>query len=308
VLYERIDFAGLRKKSFALSGALCVIGALSLLLFGLNLGVDFSSGTTMDISVGQQTTREEALELFEQAGLVPPGAPTIGGANQDRVTVRYKDVLDEDERNRILGVFESRFGEGKVSAEVRTVDAGMAREFGLKTILYVAIACIGIMLYVAVRFEWRMAVAAIIALAHDAFITVGLFSVFRLEVNLPFVAAVLTIIGYSINDTIVIFDRVRENLRTAKLKTFEDLKHLVNLSVRQTFVRSVNTGLTVIFAAVCLLVFGSTAIRLFSLAMLIGLIVGIYSSIFIAGPLWMLLKNRAMQRQRLAARAAGAKQ
>jgi SecD/SecF fusion protein len=307
VHYNKIDFVGLRKKCFIGSIAVCVLGLLSLLIFGLNLGVDFSSGTTMDISVGQSTTKEEALELFEEAGFVPPGAPTIGGAGQDRVTVRYKDVLSEDDRNRILQVFENRFGEGGVSAEVNTVDAGMAREFGLKTILYVGIACIGIMLYVAIRFEWRFALAAIIALVHDAFITVGMFSIFRLEVNLPFVAAVLTIIGYSINDTIVIFDRVRENMRTAKLKTYDDLKLLVNTSIRQTFVRSVNTGLTVIFAAVCLLIFGSPAIRLFSLAMLIGLIVGIYSSIFIAGSLWMSLKYRAMLKERLAARTASAK-
>jgi SecD/SecF fusion protein len=147
---------------------------------------------------------------------------------------------------------------------------------------------------VSIRFEWRFAVAAIIALLHDAFIVVSIFSIFRLEVNLPFVAAVLTIIGYSINDTIVIFDRVRENLRFAKIKSFDDLAELVNRSTWQTMTRSINTVITVLIAALCLFIFGSPAIRLFSLAMIVGLISGAYSSIFIASPIWMLLKNRSL--------------
>lgn len=296
--FNQIDFVKHSKKFMIVSLTVVVLGVLSLFMFGLNLGVDYSSGTTMDISVGTIITSEEATELFEKAGHVPPVAPTIGGNNQERLTVRYKDVLSEEQRKSILAVFEEKYGAENVAHEENTVDAGMARELGLKTILYVAIACVGIALYVSIRFEWRFAVASIVPLAYNAFAIVAIFSIFRLEINLPFVAAVLTIVGYTINDTIVIFDRIRENMRFAKLKTYGDIRELVNTSVRQSFTRTVNTGITVIFTAACLLVFGSEAIQLFSLAILIGLVFGAFSSIFLASPLWMTLKNKSLQAKR----------
>src|SRR5690606_27355591 len=130
------------------------------------------------------------------------------------------------------------------------------------------------------------------ALLHDAFIVISMFSILRLEVDLTFIVAVLTIIGYSINDTIVIFDRIRENLRFAKIKNIGDLTKLVNDSVAQTMTRSINTVVTVLFAAVCVFIFGGESIRMFSLAMVIGLVAGAYSTIFIASPLWLLLKSK----------------
>jgi preprotein translocase subunit SecF len=165
------------------------------------------------------------------------------------------------------------------------------RELAQKGIYAVLIASVGIVIYVTIRFEWRFAIAGIVALLHDAFIVVSLFSIFRFEVGLPFIAAVLTIIGYSINDTIVIFDRIRENMRFAKIKTHEDLQNVVNASVWQTLTRSINTVMTVVVAALCLFIFGGESIKLFSLAMLFGLFSGAYSSIFIASPLWLLLKK-----------------
>jgi SecD/SecF fusion protein len=176
------------------------------------------------------------------------------------------------------------------------VDPTIARELLTKAIYAVALASIGIIIYVSIRFEWRFALAGIIALLHDAFIVVSVFSIFRLEVNLPFIIAVLTIIGYSINDTIVIFDRIRENLRFAKLKNLDDLAELVNQSIWQTMTRSINTVVTVLIAAVCLFIFGSESIRLFSLAMIVGLISGMYSSIFIASQVWLVLKNKSLNK------------
>jgi SecD/SecF fusion protein len=182
----------------------------------------------------------------------------------------------------------------KVAHEENTVDTELATELAQAAIVAVLIASLGIIIYVSIRFEWRFAIAAIVALLHDAFIVVSIFSIFRWEVNLPFVAAVLTIIGYSINDTIVIFDRVRENLRFSKIKNFNDLSELVNRSIWQTMTRSINTILTVLIGALCLFIFGSSAIKYFSLAMIVGLISGGYSSIFIATPLWLLMKNKSV--------------
>jgi SecD/SecF fusion protein len=148
------------------------------------------------------------------------------------------------------------------------------------------------MIYVMFRFEWRFALAANIAILYDAFVVVAVFSIFRLEVDLPFIAAVLTTIGYSINDKIVIFDRIRENLRFGQFKNREQLAEMVNASIWQTMARNIYTVLAVLIVAVCLFIFGSESIKLFALAKIIGLSSGAYSSICIASPLWLLLKGK----------------
>lgn len=144
-----------------------------------------------------------------------------------------------------------------------------------------------------------MGLAAIVALLHDAFFIIAFFSLTRLEVDLTFIAAILTIVGYSINDTIVTFDRIRENMKKFKSKTFEDLKFIVNLSLRETLTRSLNTIITVIIAVAALLIFGSDSILNFSIALLVGLIAGTYSSIFIASQLWLVWKGKQLERKRV---------
>lgn len=206
------------------------------------------------------------------------------------MSIRFNDVLTEDQdhqlKSRILEL------DNGASMEINTVDPEMAKELATNAIWAVLLSSLGIIVYVSIRFEWRFAVAAIIALLHDAFMVVTIFSIFRLEVDLTFIVAVLTIIGYSINDTIVIFDRIRENLRFGKQKTRQDLADLVNKSVSQTLMRSLYTALTVFIAALFLLMLGGVSIRMFSLAMVIGLLFGAYSSIFIASPLWFVLKSK----------------
>lgn len=164
----------------------------------------------------------------------------------------------------------------------------------LKALIY---ASIGIIIYVSLRFEWRMGLSSVLALLHDAFMIVAVFSLFRIEVDITFIAAVLTIIGYSINDTIVTFDRVRENLHKLKVITSpEQIDDIVNRSIRQTMTRSINTVLTVIVVVVAILLFGAPSIFNFSLALLVGLISGVFSSIFIAVPLWGIMKKRQLKK------------
>lgn len=293
---KRFDFVRNRNKFFAFSIAITIVGMLTLLIFNLNYGVDFRAGTSLDITAGQTVDKSKVEQIMKDAGF-EPSVLTIGGDTNNRVTARFDSVLSTDEINKIVSGFKAVYGDN-ISYEENTVDPAIALELGKKAIYAVAIASLGIIIYVSIRFEWRFALAAIIALLHDAFIVVSFFSIFRLEVDLPFVAAILTIIGYSINDTIVIFDRIRENLRFAKLKTFDDLANLVNRSIWQTMTRSINTALTVLIAAVCLLVFGSESIRLFSLAMAIGLICGGYSSICIASQVWILMKKNSLNAKR----------
>jgi len=294
--YRIFDFVKHRRVFFSISSAVTVIGIVSLLVFGLNYGVDFKAGTSMDILVGKAVTQAEAEAVLREAGFEAESVVVGGGG--ERVSIRFDRVLDAEtgESNKVVSAFRSAFGD-QVSAEENTVDPVIAQELGIRAIIAILAASVGIIALIMLRFEWRFALAGIVALLHDAFFVVTVFSVFRLEVNLPFIAAILTIIGYSINDTIVIFDRIRENMRFAKLRTFDDLCRLVNVSMSQTLVRSINTGLQVLVGALLLLLFGSESIRLFSLAMTLGMAIGMYSSIYIAAQLWIVMKWRSMQKK-----------
>lgn len=286
----RYDFVGNRNKFFLFSITLTVVGILSLLIFNLNFGVDFKAGTNMDISVGKKVTQQEAKDILVQAG-ISDITPTVGGNNNDRVSARFDEVLAQPKIVEIQNAFKAKFGD-QVSAEVNVVSPDMAQELGIKTIWAILIASVAIMIYVMFRFEWRFALAANIAILYDAFVVVAVFSIFRLEVDLPFIAAVLTTIGYSINDKIVIFDRIRENLRFGKFKNRDQLAEMVNASIWQTMARNIYTVLAVLIVAVSLFIFGSESIKLLALAKIIGLSSGAYSSICIASPLWLLLKGK----------------
>src|SRR5690606_1950356 len=290
----RYDFVKNRKKFFTFSIALTIIGILSLLIFQLNLGIDFKSGTTMDTVTEQPVKQQEVISVLNELGYSE--VPTIGGTNNDRISVRFGDELTNEQTREIQTAFKASFGEG-ASFEVNVVSAELARELAVKTIWAILAASILIMLYVMVRFEWRFAVSANIAILYDCFVVVALFSIFRLEVDLPFIAAVLTTLGYSINDKIVIFDRIRENLRFNPTRNEKQLTELVNASIWQTMARNLYTVLTVFIVTLFIFLFGSESIRLFSLAMLIGLISGAYSTLCIASPLWFEFKKREKKKK-----------
>lgn len=289
------DFVRRSRLFFTVSIFATAIGIGSLLMQNLHYGVDFKAGTNLDVVLPGAVTQQAAEGIVRGAGF-DPSVLTVGGAEQNRVSMRFDTVLGADGQaaSAIRQAFADSY-QGEVSAEESTVDPEMAREFARKAAVAVILSSLGIWLYVWFRFEWRFAVAAIIALLHDVFLVVTVFSVFRLEVNLPFIAAMLTIIGYSINDTVVIFDRIRENLRFARVSTEVELSRLVNDSINQTLSRSVNTIVCVLFASVALLVWGSESIRLFSLAMTVGLVAGMYSSIYIASQIWLVLKKRTLR-------------
>lgn len=288
----KVDFIKNRKKFYILSSTITLLGLIILFISGLNYGVDFRAGTSMDITVGQAVDKAKAEQVFKDAG-VEPSVVTIGGNAGDRISARFDNILPDTTTKKVKDTFVAAFGD-KVSQEINTVSPDMALELRNKALIAIAVASVAICIYVSIRFEWRFAVASIIAILHDAFVVVSFFAIFRLEVNLPFMAAILTTIGYSINDKIVIFDRVRENLRFARLKTSDDLSNLLNDSIWQTMARNINTVVTVLIAAVCLLIFGSESIKLFALAKIIGLTSGAYSSICIAGPLYYYLKNKTI--------------
>ncbi|WP_339219726.1 protein translocase subunit SecF [Paenibacillus sp. FSL H8-0332] len=284
---KELDFVHLSKFFYIFSIALTVAGLVFLATFGLNYSVDFKAGSNVDVALSKSITLAELQPALKGAGIEHEPTITIG---DKRVNIRYDQELS-DAQSETLKKSINKIDD-KASFEINTVDTEMAKELARNAIYSVLLSSIGIIIYVSIRFEWRFALASIVALLHDAFMVVAVFSIFRLEVDITFIVAVLTIIGYSINDTIVIFDRIRENLRFGKQKSYEDLKSLVNKSVAQTLMRSLYTAFTVFIAAFFLLIMGGESIRMFSLAMVIGLLFGAYSSIFIASPLWLLLKKR----------------
>ena len=219
----------------------------------------------------------------------------ISGDASNIGVARFNEEFSQEEINSLKAVAAEEFG---AEPNISTVSPTVGQELAKNALYALAIAALGIIIYVAFRFEWRMGVASVVALIHDAFFIVAVFSLLRLEVDITFIAAVLTIVGYSINDTIVTFDRIRENMkRMKKIDSFEQLEKVVNVSLRQTLGRSVNTVLTVVLVVIALLIFGAPSITNFSIALLIGLIAGTYSSIFIAAQLWLVLKKSELKKK-----------
>lgn len=295
----RFEFVRNRKRFFTFSIAVTALGLLSIILFQFNLGVDFKAGTSLDVAVGKSIEREQAEQLLAESGY-EPSSVTVGGANNDRVSIRFDRVLQSNPAERepteveeVIAIFQQYAG-ADVSYEENTVDPSMAKELAMRAFVAVLLASLGILIYVSIRFEWRIALAAVIALLHNAFFVISVFSIFRLEINLTFIAAILTIIGYTLNDTVIIFDRIRENFRTAKIKNADDLANMINRSINQMLTRTINTGVTIIFATVAIMIFGSKSIFLFSFAMTIGLLIGVYTSMFIAGQLWLTFKRNTL--------------
>lgn len=289
--WDKLDFAKHANKFFALSGVLIVAGIVVLFIFKLNLGIDFTSGTRADIQVTDGVTAETVNNELKDLGVEPESISTSGN---NTVVARYATDLNKEEVANVQSYFKEKYGaEPMLSTVSPVIGQELVRNAGL-ALLY---AAIGIIIYVTIRFEWRMGLPAVLALLHDVFIMVAVFSIFRLEVDITFIAAVLTIVGYSINDTIVTLDRIRENNKKMKVYRSEaDIDRLINTSLRQTLTRSINTVLTVLIVVVFLVLMGSDAIFTFSVALLVGLISGVYSSLFIAIQLWGVLKKKQLRK------------
>ncbi|PTF68744.1 protein translocase subunit SecDF [Staphylococcus chromogenes] len=291
--YDRIDFMKLAKPLFALSGLIIAAGIIILFIFKLNLGIDFTAGTRIDAESNHALKQADVEKKMDSIGLKPDQL-SIGGNNDTKASMQFKHDLSKEDVSKVKSTIKDEFGH---EPTVNTVSPVIGQELAKNAMLAVLLASIGMIIYISLRFEWRMGISSIISLLHDAFMIIAVFSLFRLEVDITFIAAVLTIIGYSINDTIVTFDRVREMLRKVKVITKEDeIDYIVNSAIRQTLTRSINTVLTVVVVVVALLIFGASSIFNFSLALLIGLVSGVFSSIFIAVPLWGILKKRELRK------------
>lgn len=290
--WDRIDFVKLAKPLLTASLASIIIGSIIIAIMGLNLGIDFKSGSRVDVKSDQVIKVDDVKTSLKSLDLETDNIIVNSDTNKTAV-IQFKDPLTKNQIRDLKSDFDKKFGH---EPNVNTVSSEIGKELAKNAIKSVIIASIGIIIYVTFRFEWRMGLTSVLSLLHDAFLIIAFFSIFRIEVDVTFIAAILTIIGYSINDTIVTFDRVRENLHKMKVITRpEQIDEIINSSIRQTLTRSINTVLTVIIVVVALMLLGASSIFNFSLALLVGLISGVFSSIFIAVPLWGILKKRQLK-------------
>ncbi len=289
----RFDILKRSKLWFAISLLIIIPGIFCMFTKGFNFGIDFTGGTIIEMEFQQEVTLPQVRDVLREYNLDNATIQLSGDvsnveASKD-VMIRTMD-LEENERKAVMASLKDEIGDYTVLREEK-VGATIGGELITDALMATVISWILIILYVSYRFEWRFGIAAILTLIHDVLIVLSVFSFLQKQVDSSFVAAILTIIGYSINDTIVIFDRIRENQRL-HFKRGGDLNELANRSIYQTLTRSLYTVFTVLFTTFALYFFGGDTTKDFSFALLVGFFSGSYSSIFIASPLWVVLKNR----------------
>lgn len=283
---------------FALSALVILPGLISMAVQGFNLGIDFTGGTLLDLKFSRPVSVSEVREALVPFGLENSTIQTASAAAeqgpQQAVLIRTK-VLNEDERRAVLAGIAEKTAPFEIQ-RVEKVGATIGEELTRMAIIALVLSSLGIIAYVSWRFEYKFAIAAVAALLHDILVVLGVFSLLKIELDSTFVAALLTILGYSINDTIVIFDRIRENLKSFKKN--QTMEELVNTSIWQTMARSIYTVLTVVMATLSLYLFGGETTKNFALALLIGFVSGAYSSIFNASQIWVVWKEWDLRKRK----------
>lgn len=283
-----IDFMRIRMPALVLSTLVNLIGIASLLLQGLNLGLDFTGGTVIEVGYKAPVELSDVRASLAEGGFAGPTVQHFGTSRD--VMIRLPPSGDADSAtlgDRAFAALAKGAGAGEVDLRrVEYVGPQVGHELVEKGGLAILYSLIGILIYVAVRFEWRLAVAAIIATVHDVIVTLAVFSLFQIEFDLTVLAAVLAVIGYSLNDTVVIFDRIRENFRKIRKGTVLDI---VNRAVNDTMSRTIITSGTTLFVVLALFLFGGQVIHGFALALVVGIGVGTYSSIYVASSAAVLM-------------------
>ena len=276
-----------RKIFSIVSVAIILVGLLMFGIKGLNYGIDFTGGTVIQINAGKFISVEEVREIVDEYD--HEASILHGGENKDELIIKSTLDLPNDETAAIIAKFIDKYDLDKNSFMSEKFGATMGAEIQKKAMLSMLIATVLMLAYITWRFELNFGIAAIVALIHDILIMFAVYSIFRIPVNSSFIAAILTVVGYSINDTIVIFDRMRENLRLYPKWTLEET---INGSIKQSLRRTINTTLTTLIAVLVLYITGVEDVKVLALPLIIGIISGTYSSLFIASPAWYELKNR----------------
>lgn len=282
-----INFVGIRKFALALSAIMLLISVYSIVTNSLNFGIDFTGGTMIELGYPQAVELGEIRTTLEQGGFETALVQNFGSLSD--VLIRLPVIETENMAelsNQVVALLQSEQTDEIEVRRVEFVGPQVGEELAEDGGLAMVYALIGILIYVALRFEYRFAIASVLALVHDVIITVGFFSLFRLDFDLTVLAAILAVIGYSLNDTIVVFDRIRESF--LKMRKAEPVE-VINMSINATLGRTIMTSMTTLLVVVALFIFGGEVIHAFATALLIGILVGTYSSIYVAGTAVLLM-------------------
>lgn len=297
-----LKITGKRKIFFAISLILVLASIVSLIVQGFNLDTDFAGGITVTYEIKSDFEVKDVETVVSEALGANQKASSVQKSENNEVIVKFgydNNLKTDDERaifadERISGIQQlltNKYGE-VVFKSKDIISPSTGTELAMSAIWMSILAALAILIYVTIRFEFTSGVCAIIALVHDILILCGIYSIFRIAIDINFIAALLTVLGYSINATIVIFDRIRENTRHAKKQTYSEI---ANTSINQTLSRSINTTITTLLTIGMVYIMGVTSIRVFAMPIIIGIIIGTYSSICIAGNVWSAWKDAAVK-------------
>jgi preprotein translocase subunit SecF len=282
-----INFIGNRKISLTFSGLLMVISILSLSIRGLDMGIDFTGGTLIEVGYQQTVDLSVLRSTLSESGFADATVQNFGTTKDALIRLKpHEGVSSADLSNKVLEALNKKTSTPASLRRVEFVGPQVGDDLAEDGFLALLYSTIGILIYVAWRFEWKFSLGAVIATFHDVIVTLGVFSVFGLEFDLTVLAAILALIGYSLNDTIVVYDRIRENFRNLRKTSTEEI---MNIAINVTLSRTIMTSFTVFLVLVSLFFLGGQVIHNFSIALLFGVVFGTYSSIFIASPMALIL-------------------
>lgn len=280
-LRKQFNFMRGRKVFYALACVIIITGLVISGVFGMNYGIDFTGGTMIQLDFGEKVPEDAVYGVLEEYGL-KDAEVIFASDNNSEVIIRSMQALDNGQRSELISKLEGEIGEADILAS-ELFGPSVGKELRVNAVKAILISSIFMLIYIIIRFEWKFGVASIAGVLHDVFMVIAFYAIFRIPVNNPFIAGILTVVGYSINDTIVIFDRIRENLGFMKKN---DMDAVINTSINQTLVRSLMTSFTTFVVMVPLYLLTGTAIREFTLPLMVGVLTGCVSSITICSPLY----------------------
>jgi SecD/SecF fusion protein len=283
--------------------AVTIFAFVAVFIVGLNLGIDFRGGVRMEVSLEKPATVDQVRSIVSGLGVQQPVVQSVSGPSGTSSFMITAEQMSTDQANQVIAELNNRYGAKQGATGVESVGASFGRETTNRAFIAIAIAVVAIIGYLSFRFEFKFAIPAIVALIHDVGLTLGIYAATNRLVTTATVAAILTILGYSVHDTIIVFDRIRENTLLMKKETYGDM---VDLSIRQTMIRSINTTIALLLPLLSILIFGGPTLKDFAFALTIGVLTGTYSSFFVASPMVVLWKEREPRyRKRLVAAGAG---
>ncbi|MEK6255576.1 MAG: protein translocase subunit SecF [Gemmatimonadales bacterium] len=285
------DFLSVRRRAYVVSAVLLLLGMGSLVLHGgPRYGVDFTGGTLLQVEFFEPTSVSDLRGVLASAGMENAQIQQLGDSNEFMIrTQDFEGIVDS-----VTGLLGETYGADGFTMSADAVGPKVGSELQRKAAIAILMSFALTLVYLAFRFEWRFGVAAIVATFHDIMLTFGFISLFNIEITLATVAAILTILGYSLNDTIVVFDRIRENLKKRRKDSYADI---VNSSINETLPRTVLTSGTTLATLMALFILGGTVVRPFALVLILGIMIGTYSSIFVASPVLLEIEERSRRKE-----------